>query len=315
MRTERRRRAWAAVVLGLLFAASPARAQSSAARAQALFDDGVAALDRKEYATAIEKLSESARLEPGVGVRLYLAEAEERAGLLASAWAEFVAAESLARQTPTKENLERAELAKKRAAALAPRLATLAITVAARPEGLRVVRDDAEVAAAEWDSPFPVDRGRHVVRATAPGKRSWSSTVDVLRDADRVRVVVPALEDEPAVAQAPTADSPPPPVADSGGSSRIVPLVLGGVGLAALGVGTAFGIATLSKASDVKAMCPAYPTCDPAQRDAVTSSNTSAQHTATVSTVALVVGVVAVGAAVVLWISGSPGVSAAAAPR
>src|SRR5882672_2555090 len=69
----------------VVFAAPRANAQNGAA-ADALFQEGQAALERGDLDIACPKLRESDRLDPANGTKLNLADCEEKRGHLASAW-------------------------------------------------------------------------------------------------------------------------------------------------------------------------------------------------------------------------------------
>jgi hypothetical protein len=82
---------------------------------------------------------------------------------------------------------------------------------------------------------------------------------------------------------------------------RIAAFAAGGVGLAAIGVGTGFGISALDKSHAAKAVCSRESCTDPQgvklSHDAVTF--------ATVSDVALGVGIVALGVGAYLFFTGN----------
>jgi hypothetical protein len=165
-----------------------ASADSSSASAHSLFLDARAAMDRGDFETACPKLEESMRLDAAVGTQLNLADCYERVGKVASAWAGFLDAASMAKSA---HQAEREKLARTRAKALEPRLPKLVIDVDASAEpGLDVLRDGVAVGAASWGTPIVVDPGTHDVVASAPGKMSWRTVIDV-KEAQTSRVVVP----------------------------------------------------------------------------------------------------------------------------
>jgi hypothetical protein len=75
----------------------------------------------------------------------------------------------------------RAEFASQKAASLEPSLATLVVGVptAHRIGGLSVEYDGTPLGSAAWGSRLPVDPGPHRIVASAPGRLSWSRTLDV----------------------------------------------------------------------------------------------------------------------------------------
>lgn len=230
---------WLALSGSLLVLAPEALAQTDAAAAEALFQEGKQLLDHGRVVEACAKLGESYRLDPGTGALLLLAHCHEREGKLASAWAELSEAAARARK---EGSAEREAFARERAAALAPRLSRLTIEVApavlALP-GLVVERDRVAVGRGSLGAALPVDGGEHVVTATAPGQRPWQTRVRVGSEADAATVTITTLEREPVVA-APAARgagrAPATQARDEGlAATQIAGIVSGGLGLAALG--------------------------------------------------------------------------------
>jgi hypothetical protein len=314
---QQRPKAWGTIgaALAVTAASSIARADD-AAGAQALFDQAKRAMASHDYGEACAKFEESLRLQAALGTLLNLADCYEREGKLAMAWSTFL---ELASKATEAGQAERAKIGKKRAAALAPRLSNLVVTVADTTPGLEVKRDGTVAGRAEWGTPMPVDAGRHTVEATAPGKQPWATTVNV-DEAKTATVAVPELvvivpESPPpapalsneAAPQSGAGSPPAPTVADTTesnhglGAQRTLALVSGAVGLVGVGVGTYFGLQSASKHSDATAKCPQSQcprTPDGEQglglwNDASTAGNRS--------TVAFVVGGVGLAGAAVLW--------------
>src|SRR5262245_34306285 len=95
-----RLRVWSSLVLplALLFVPAPVRAQQrDPAAAQALFDEALKLMKKGRHAEACPKLTESQRLDPGVGTQFHLADCFENVGRVASAWALFLEVESVAK--------------------------------------------------------------------------------------------------------------------------------------------------------------------------------------------------------------------------
>lgn len=291
--------AFAAALLG----GRTARAQtaSDAAAAEALFDDAKKAAASGDWASACPKYSESNRLDPGIGVKLYLADCYEHVGKTASAWAMFGEAEDDAR----KMGDARAAVAKEREDRLAPRLVRLIVVVpdTARVSGLAIRRDGEDVGVAQWGVPVPVDPGTHAIEATAPGKRTWSTRVDATESARTVRAEIPVLEDASSTAApgAGTADVEPSQEASSRGrAQRTIALVVGGAGVVGIGIGTVFGIVAKSKLDQSNdGHCHDGNLCD-ATGVQLRSDSLSA---ALGSTIAFSVGLAAVAAGAVLWLT------------
>ncbi len=290
-------------------AAPFARADDSVA-AQALFDQAKKAMAAHNYAEACPKLEESLRLQSALGTLLNLAQCYEFEGKLASAWSKYLEVSSKARAAG---QAERARIGRDRAAALAPKLSNLAVDVPPgnHPDGLEIRRDDTLVGAPEWGVLIPADAGLHTIEAKAPGRKSWSQTITLSDGAATARVTVPDLPPlpvEPAAPPAPPAvasahpDEAPPSTREGGSGSalRVVAFGTGVAGLAGLGVGTVFGLLSMSNHDTAQRQCPAQkPTfCTPAG----SQSWTDAVNDGNISTLAFIVGGAAAALGVTLWL-------------
>jgi hypothetical protein len=162
-----------------------------------------------------------------------------------------------------------------------------------------------------------VDPGDHAFTFETPGQPSITRTLLIVQgEKDRRETIVfeggmatptpaPAPPTAPIVA--------PPPAASSVtglGAQRILALVAGGVGVVGLGLGTAFGVIALSKKNDAQSVCSTdpCPTVDGSNKwgDAATAGN--------VSTVAFIVGGVALAGGAVLWLT-APRSTSASTPQ
>lgn len=274
----------AALALAAL-AGGTARAQvidpDKAAAAQAIFEQAVAEMDNKQYASACPRLEEVTRLVPsGLGAKLALGECYEALGKLASAWSQYALVQALAASAGQPE---RSQEAARKAAALKPRLASLTVRVADAARsiaGLSVVRDGVLLGEAQLGEPVPVDAGAHEVVVSAPDHKPWKKRVEVV--ADGVNVVVEAgaptaivkLPEQGAAAPAATWQK---------------PLALGviGLGAAAAGVGAALGALALDKNSQSnQGHCNAEGFCDAAGADL----RNDARAFGNVSTAAIIAG-------------------------
>jgi hypothetical protein len=304
---------WA--VLGLW--AAPAAAQNAAA--EALFNQGRDLMKQKKFAEACEKFQDSHELDPSVGALLNLADCREKNGQIASAWAAFREAASLARQRSDKR---REQTAMENAKKLEGRLSYLVIEVPdeARVDGMILRRNGETVVSALWDEKVPVDPGKYVIRVEAPGYRPAELEVDVEPRGGEARAQVPPLEPAP---QAPGGSGQRPPAnpesgdgapgemivdqpaAGAGGmpTGRKVAIGVGAAGVVGLGVGAVFGLRASSQWDKAKAECVDgdLDDCPGGVR-----LGKDAQSSATLSTVAFGVGVAAVAAGAVLWFLNPP---------
>jgi hypothetical protein len=238
------------LTVSLLPAALRAQSGDNAAAARALFSEARTLAAAGKYADACPKFEESLRLNRGIGTQFNLADCLERTGRTASAWGHFLEVAAGARAAG---QAERETVARDRAAALEPKLARLVIQVDDPLPGLEVRRDGVVVGAASYRTATPVDPGKHVVEATAPGRQRWTDEVVVPAAPGVVTVRVPELVPEagapaaavpsPSATGGAGASAPPPAAMDqtsSSSSQRTLALVAGGVGVAGLAVGTGF---------------------------------------------------------------------------
>ena len=289
--------------------AAQSKSGGNRAAAEALFNQGRDLMNAGKFTEACPKFEASQQLDPGLGTMLNLAECYEKTGRTASAWAEYREAIPLARAAGSKA---RQDLATERAQALQDRLSTLTIRAISGEDTnahLEVRRDGVALQEAELGSPIPVDPGEHVIEAAAPGKQPWSSKIQVGADAAKVQVEIPKLEPADGGAPAtatpvtagattPTTNEPPSDKPTSGSAQRTTGLVLGGVGIVGLGLGTFFGLQASSKWSDAKDACKDFPyDCSSAAKD----KQADARSAATVSNIGFIAGGALLAAGAVLY--------------
>jgi hypothetical protein len=311
------RLALAPALLVVATLASPAAAQTSPADqalGTALFKDGRALLAAGKIDEACPKLAQSYALDPGLGTLLNLAVCHEKQGKIASAWGELNAAKDLAART--KEEA-RFKFASEQASVLEARLARLVVHPVGPAEGLSLHLDGRDVGTAGFGTAMPLDPGDHRVEITAPGKRAFSMIVKLDPGPSSKTIDVPVLVDDsapppvvapapaaapPIVAPAPAPALPPPAVTET--ASRSTPrfaagLAVGGLGLAGIAVGAYFGAHTFQQKSAIGTHCTPSGDCDQTgftlQQDAHSS--------ATISTIAVAAGLVAVAGGVVLIVT------------
>jgi len=269
--------------------------------AQASFELGKQLMVEGRFAEACPKLEESMRLQAGLGTMLFLAACYEKLGRTASAWAQFREAESLG----TRLNDQRAQVARDKANALEPKLAKLTLIV---PPSLRslpkleVRRDGVLLGAGLYDAAIAVDPGARKIDVIAAGKKNWSKEVNVAAEDAKASLRLPeTLEDAPLVIGA-GADvtRPSDQAANDGDTQRIVGLVVGGVGVVALGVGGVFGLQAKSKNDDSNADGH----CRGNDCDRVgTNLRNDARDAATISTIGVIGGLALIGGGVAVFLT------------
>jgi hypothetical protein len=259
-RTAHLARRLAALLLAVLVLGGPASAlaQSSDARAaaEALFREGRELVEKGDLAAACPKFEASQQLDPTVGTLLNLASRYEQTGRIASAWAAY---REVAERAARAGQKSRQEFARARAAELEPRLPRLVVRAAAdNPPDLEVLRGEERVLPAMLGSTVPVDPGPIAIRASARGRRAYSTVVTAV-EGETTSVEIPTLEhdpQEPAQPRPPVAESPggaplvggPSVAGDAapGRTGRLLAIGAGTAGVAAAAVGLGFGVSARS---------------------------------------------------------------------
>jgi tetratricopeptide (TPR) repeat protein len=182
-----------------------AQAQDQAA-ARTLFEDGRRLLKSGKYEEACRTLEAASKLYSSPGILLNLGDCYEKLGRTASAWTEFGDAATVAARSKRNDQVSEA---KRRQAALEPKLTRLTIHVGNVVTGLEVTRDDSDIASAAWGEAIPVDPGTHEVHAQAPGHEPWTVSIVVSTPGQTVTVEVPVLTASPTPPPAPEAEATP----------------------------------------------------------------------------------------------------------
>jgi hypothetical protein len=276
----------------------PAYAQAvDLAGAETLFEKARELMAQGRLDEACPKFAESQRLAPAAGTALNLATCYEKQGKTASAWASYREAIGLA--VASSQGV-REQFARDSAAKLEPKLNKVTIAVGSDEKGLEIRRDGVLVARAQWGTPIPVDPGRHVIEAIAPKKKKWSKSIDVKGEGTAQTLTIPGLEDAPPEEVARTPDQGPKEPVDNGGALRIVGFITMGVGAAAIGAGSYFGLSSSSKQDEIESsIANGQPWS--AERQATYDDGESA---ATLANVLFISGGVALAAGAVLTIIG-----------
>ena len=298
---------------------APLHAQDAQAQGRALFNDGAALFTRGEYEAACPKFEASLKAYPGIGTRGKLAECYEKLGRYASAWAAYREVAQLAMRSgdPTRE-----QVANARAKALEPKLSymTISLPPANDVPGLVIKRGGVELDRTKLGSPEPVDPGAVAVEISAPGRKTLSAQLTAVQG-QPVKFDVPVLvrAAEPAGPAPPAPPPPPPPKEpltppenvqrDAPAWQKPTGLVLFGVGVVGLGVGTVFGLSAKAKYdgafADGGGCDRATKQCDGAGQ----SSIDDARSKATLSTIIFVTGGALAVAGAVIFLTARPSTS------
>ena len=181
------------LVIVFLIAVSP-RAFADDATAKALFDQGKTLFAEGKYGEACTKLEASFKLNPLSGTRGLLGACYEKIGRLASAWAAFRDAATLAER---QGHSERAQASREKASELEPKLAhvTIDATAVAKVPGIEILIDGTVQPAGALGSSIPIDAGPHVIIARAHDHKPWETTIDI-QDGEKQRTTVPKLVED-----------------------------------------------------------------------------------------------------------------------
>jgi hypothetical protein len=212
---------------------------------------------------------------PGLGALRNLAYVELGLGMLASAARSFRELERKAPDDPNPKRRVWAEFAHKELETLEPRVPHVVLAVPAdRPATLKITLDGVGIPEAAWGTSLDVDPGRHEVKADTGACPAFVLPLEV---AEKETRTVDVLSCAPTPAPAPRPNL---------FATRVPPLVVMGVGGAAVVVGLAFGASALSKKQDA---CGDSDVCSPKGLE-------EARAAARTSTVFTIVGLAVAGA-------------------
>lgn len=267
--------------------------------AEALFRDGKRLMDEGNFAAACPKLAESYRIDPGGGTLLNLGLCHKGEGKYASAATELREALALARKD---QRPDRVQVAQEKGSEVEGLRSYVVLDVQKAAPDEEVKLDGVVVGSPAWQTQLPVDGGDHQVTATAHGAVFWNGTVTVGKTKDVKTVQIPAPPaPAPAAAVVPVASPPPETDVKSSHATGTAGLILGGVGIAAIGVGSYFGVRALSANSDSNKTCP-NTTCSDSS---ALKQNSDAHTFAWIADIGIGAGVVALAAGAYLFISDS----------
>lgn len=281
-------------------AAPPAVQSRDVAAAEALFERARKLSEAGHFGAACPLFAESHRLDPGVGVLLYLAACHESTGRIATAWATFREARAAAEAS---RQLDRVEIADARIAALEARLPRMRIVVPPQgaDQGWTVRRDDLVLGAALWDTEMPVDPGERRIEVLAPGFKPYAATVQA-REGVVTRVELPGLTPDVApIVLAPASRAEPAAEETTWRPIHTTAVALGGAGVLGMVVGTGFGVAAASEWDTANEHCSRNTTPWRCDAIGVEAAEDTSSHAA-ISTTAFALGGAALATGAVLWL-------------
>jgi len=300
------------VLTGATLTSLPANAQSSAAAAESLYQDGQRLMTSGNVHDACIKFAQSQKLEPATGTLLNLASCHEKEGKTASAWAEYNEAVA---GTVRAGQKDREAYARSHAVALEKQLRKMVVELPQAPPGTEVQLDGESLGSVALGTPIPVDPGVHEITVSAPQRKPWTQKVKFEPGPGDTRVPVPALEDPNGAPQAAAVfpkgeDSTPPP--EHSNTRRTIGYIVGGAGILALGTGIFFGVRAKSYGDKADReqnnaldyhFAGKYNNAD-IQHDAAVDDHDKAKTSQTIALVAGGAGLVALGVGVYLVVTG-----------
>ncbi|MBI5534678.1 MAG: hypothetical protein HY898_18275 [Deltaproteobacteria bacterium] len=266
--------------------------------ARALFDEALADMKAGRWTVACPKLERGTLLDRGTGMRHNLALCYEHTGRPASAWSLFV---EVAKDAAAQGQPQREQVARAHAAALEPKLSYIVVVVPAdsRIDGLEVRRDGQPLAATQWGAKTPVDPGTHAIEAFGPARRTWRKEVSVTQDGETIKVTIPSLVPGSSPGYDSDAGEPARPGLTT---TRKVGLVVGGVGVVGIAVGSWLGLRAISRNNESNDLGCVGNECT----EAGAAARRSARSDGNLSTIGFAVGAAGLVGGAALWIFGGP---------
>lgn len=271
-------------------------------QAQARFLKGKEHFDRNELPQALDDFRASLDIVASPNARLYVARTLREMGHLIEAYAEYgrTAAEAKEHEREDGRYGKAAQAALAERGAIAPQIAFVELHIANANDSTSVTVGGSAIVRAGWAEPVPVKPGAVEVEVVTPGVLHIHKSVTVRPGQDAtVSVDAGVAANNPETAPPPP---PPPPAKSSSGKGWMLPAAIagGGVGVVGLLMFTIAGIASNNTYSDLKSKCGLGP-CPPSDQGEV-SSGTTQQAVANTGLVIGLIGLVAGGAFLTLWL-------------
>jgi hypothetical protein len=252
------------LALAALLFTTPRAAHAQASAAEALFEQGRAALAAGDLDTACARFRGSDQIDASAGTRANLADCEQQRGKVATAWEVYGSA--LAMLPPAHP---RRAFLQQRIAALEARLPKLVLTLApGAPKDTTVREGEATLgASATFGVPLPLDPGVHRLTVLASGRAPRSVEVS-LTEGKTTNLLVEAGAPEgapPPVAPPPNANPVEPRAPGANPLEQHAspgPWIVGSIGAAGLVVGIVTGVVVLQKKAATSGCTDGpHPTC------------------------------------------------------
>jgi hypothetical protein len=241
------------LVAALVGAALPASAQDAAElkKARGQFQQATELEQAGNWTAALQAFREVGQVRMTPQVRFHIAVCEENLGRLVAALGGY----ELALADADKVNPDFKGEVEENVTKLRARIPKLVIERGAGANAAAIELDGVAVGDSSVGVEVPLDPGPHAVTAKAPNRKPFEASV-VLKERETTRLEVKLEELPPELVRGP--GGPPPPDKPP---SKVVPYVIGGVGIASLiGSGVLFGLRQ-STLSELEKACPTRTDC------------------------------------------------------
>ncbi len=272
------------------------------------FANGQRLMKEKKFDEACPEFEKALALNPGAGTKFNLADCYEKTKRPASALTLFREVESVTRQVAQRE---RSAAAKERADALETRVPTIIVRAAwasSMPQ-VALTLDGKALPFTSLEQPIKVDLGKHVAIARL-GANETKAEGDISKEGQSLTLALEAPSGKAGgnVAQGGTtsnalAGESPSTTKSSGSTQRTVGYVVGGAGIVATAIGAVVMLSGKGNYDDESGKCPDGKCVDTTQRDKVNGYRSDVNLGGAVMTI----GVVAIAAGVVLWLTAPKG--------
>jgi hypothetical protein len=274
--------------------AADAEKQAALTKARQQFQQAIALETAEDWAGALSLFQQVAAIKLTPQVRFHMGLCEENVGRLAAALGDYKLAAMEAEQANA------AEVGSQVASRLDQLRARIPKVVIVRGKGAEyatISLDGVSLGSSSVGSELPVDPGPHNVEAQARGFKPYSKTIQLAeKELKKFEIV---LEPAAVVGEPPPEPFVPPgETAEEPKKSKVVPFVIGGVGVASLVASGVFFILKTSAANTLAEKCP-----DPNYCPGQESTYNSGKLYSVLAPITFGVGVAAVGTAVVLLVT------------
>lgn len=261
-------------------------------------------MEQKRYDDACPKIAQSHRREP-TGEKIFeLGRCHYEQGRIATAYYELREAVDIAQRDGRRDRVKPAMAMLDDIEQKLPKLnVTVALKASSLP-GFQIKRDGMVLRPQEWGTNIPVDPGVHTLIASAPGYEPALHTVELRADGSIGQISVTHLDPVAATPKTEASRTIKPARSEAdrtksaGAIQRTAGLILGGVGVGAIGAGAVLGLRASAVQADSDAHCKGS-FCSPEGRD----MRGSAETLGTTSTLMLIGGGVAAAGGLMLFLT------------